>query len=120
MKNRSEVVGRYRRNKPAGIAISAITASELYFGVYNSSKPIQNTENLANFLVGVATLNFDGAAALDYGKIRTTLKKRGTPIGELDMLIAAHARSMGLTLVTNNIREFERIENLAIEDWVDT
>jgi tRNA(fMet)-specific endonuclease VapC len=117
MKNRPEVVGRYRRNKPSGITISVITASELYFGVYNSTKPIQNAENLANFTIGVEISNFDGNAADDYGKIRTALRKQGTPIGELDMLIAAHARSRELILVTNNTREFERIENLKIEDW---
>jgi tRNA(fMet)-specific endonuclease VapC len=119
MKNCSDVVERYRKHVNEGITISTITASELYYGVFNSAKPAQNAENLANFFSGITALNFTVKSAECYGKIRTSLKSKGAPIGELDMLIAAHALSEGLILVTNNTREFERVKLLKIEDWRD-
>ena len=117
MKNRLEAVSRYKRNKPSGIAISSITLSELQFGVYNSTAPEKNGENLLRFLLGITVLDYNSAAADEYGRIRAYLRRKGTPIGELDMLIAAHARAKGLILATNNTREFERIEDLRLEDW---
>jgi tRNA(fMet)-specific endonuclease VapC len=119
MKNRPEVVSRFKQNMVSGVAISSITASELYFGLYNSSMKERNAENLANFLIGVKTLSFDGAAAENYGRIRAALKRKGLLIGDLDMLIAAHAISANLILVTNNTREFARADGLALEDWVN-
>ena len=118
MKNLPPVVERYKACKHLGIAISSITAAELYYGVYNSSNPSKNGANLANFLIGVAVLDLDGAAAMEYGRIRAALRKQGTPIGPLDMLIAAHAKSKGLTVVTDNVREFERVDELEIENWL--
>jgi tRNA(fMet)-specific endonuclease VapC len=118
MKNRSEVVSRYRQNNVSGISISSITASELYFGAYNSVMPKQNAENLANFLIGVTILDYDVVAADCYGKIRAVFKRQGIPISNMDMLIAAHAKSAGLILVTNNTREFERVDGLTLEDWL--
>jgi tRNA(fMet)-specific endonuclease VapC len=109
---------RYERNKLLGVAISSITLSELQFGVYNSSKPEQNRENLLRFLLGVEVLSYDSSAAEEYGKIRAYLRRRGTPIGEMDMLIAAQANAAGLILATNNTREFERVAGLRLEDWV--
>jgi len=117
MKNLVSVVERYKTKKPDGIAISAITAAELHFGVYNSSAPGKNGTNLSNFLIGVSLLEFDGVAAAEYGRIRANLRRQGTPIGSFDMLIAAHAKSAGLTLVTNNTREFARVSGLTLEDW---
>lgn len=67
----------------------------------------------------MAILSFDDCAAEEYGQIRVDLERKGTPIGPLDTLIAAHARSRGLTLVTNNTREFFRVENLPVEDWTN-
>lgn len=119
MKNNVDVVEQYKRKKHLGIAISSITTAELYFGVYNSSNPEKNRANLTNFSMGVKSLDFDDMAAIEYGRIRALLKKRGTPIGQMDMLIAAHAKSKGLILVTNNMREFERVEGLKHEDWLD-
>ena len=118
MKNNREVVVQYRKNQEAGIAISVITAGELYYGVYNSAYPDKNGLALANFLIGVDTLDFDNAAAMEYGRIRAILRQQGTPIGTMDMLIAAQAKSAGLTLVTNNTREFERVNGLALVDWL--
>ena len=117
MKNRPEVISRYQQNKPLGIAISSITLSELKFGVYNSEFPERNGENLLRFLLGVELLAYNDAAADEYGRIRAGLRRKGTPIGELDMLIAAHAKAAGLVLVTNNTDEFGRVAGLALEDW---
>jgi len=101
------------------LSISAITLAELQFGVANSSKPAQNAEALALFLALVSILPFDEAAAGEYGAIRTTLQRKGTPIGPLDQLIAAHAKATGSILVTNNTREFERVEGLELENWAE-
>ena len=119
MKNIVSVVERYKTNKHDGIAISAITAAELHFGVYNSSDPEKNGTSLSNFFIGVEILDFDDIAAVEYGRIRAYLRKQGTPIGPLDMLIAAHAKAKGFTLVTNNTREFARVPGLTLEDWLE-
>lgn len=101
------------------IAISSITLAELQFGVVKSSNPEKNQEALDKFLTPIEILDFGYYASIEYGKIRAALERKGTPIGPLDMLIASHAKSMGLTLVTNNVKEFERIPGLKIENWVD-
>jgi tRNA(fMet)-specific endonuclease VapC len=101
-----------------GVAISAITLAELMHGVEASAYPKENTLALNQFLSIVGILPFDDEAAAEYGKICATLRRRGTPIGAMDMLIAAHARAKGLIIVTNNVREFERIEDLELENWV--
>ena len=100
------------------VYISSITLAELEHGVQKSDCPEKNQLALLQFLAGVTILYFDDSAAIEYGKIRAYLEKRGTPIGIMDMLIAAHARVNGLTLVTNNTREFERVPNLDLENWV--
>jgi len=118
MKNQLTVVNKYKKNKSRGIAISSVTVSELYFGVCNSANPRKNGEFLTKFLMGIEILDYDSAAAVQYGQLRATLSKKGTLIGPLDMLIAAHAKSRRLILVTNNVREFKRIQGLTIEDWL--
>ena len=117
MKNITSVVECYMANRPSGIAISVVTAAELHYGVFNSSHPEKNGANLANFFIGLQQLDFDGVAAVEYGRICAFLRKQGTPIGPMDMLIAAHAKSAGLTLVTNNTREFSRVPGLQLDDW---
>ena len=117
MKNRQDVVEKYVANKDDGIAVSAITAAELHFGVFNSAYPEKNRNNLAAFFTGLAVLDFDDTAALEYGRIRANLRRNGMPIGSLDMLIAAHAKSCDMVLVTNNTREFSRVYGLKLEDW---
>ena len=119
MKNMPSVVEQYKANRNSGVSISVITSAELYFGVYNSASPQKNAANLANFLLGVETLAFDDGAAMEYGRIRAALKKQGTPIGPLDMLIAAHALSCDLTLITDNTREFERVKGLRLANWLN-
>ena len=85
----------------------------------NSSNPARNEQSLLRFLLPLSILPFGPAEASEYGEIRTYLQKQGTPIGPMDTLIAAHARSEGLILVTNNIREFERVPDLELENWTE-
>jgi tRNA(fMet)-specific endonuclease VapC len=99
------------------IIISAITYSELCFGVELSEFVENNKEALENFLSYVDVVDYDAFAAEEYGKIRAGLKKKNSQIGTMDMLIAAHAKALGVTLVTNNTRDFERIDGLTLEDW---
>ena len=89
----------------------------LQFGVYASSYPQKNKEALLKFLAGVSVEAFDEAATDVYGRIRAELKKNGNLIGPLDMLIAAHSISLGIILVTNNTKEFERITDIKLENW---
>jgi tRNA(fMet)-specific endonuclease VapC len=99
------------------IVISAITHSELEYGVAKSTRRKENHEALIKFLAPLEILPYDDKAAADYGQIRTHLEKKGTVIGAMDMLIGAHARSITVTLVTNNPREFKRIPGLRVENW---
>jgi len=117
MKNFPNVVSQFKTKRDKGIVISSITVSELYYGVHNSRTPEELAVHLANFLIGVPVLNYGIAAGDCYGRIRAELKRNNSVIGELDMLIAAHAKSCNLILVTNNTREFARVSGLTIEDW---
>ena len=99
------------------ICISSITLAELRYGVAKSKHKEKNASALDEFIIPLEIASFDEEAALAYGDFHTTLEKAGTPIGAMDMLIAAHAASMGVTLVTNNTREFSRIPTLDIVDW---
>ncbi len=101
-----------------GLCISAITLSELEYGVAASAYPEKNSIALMQFLSIMDVLPFDDKSVVQYGKICTQLRRSGTPIGTIDMLIAAHALSGGYVLVTNNTREFQRVESLNIENWV--
>jgi tRNA(fMet)-specific endonuclease VapC len=100
------------------IGISSITLAELRYGVAKSDHRQKNAKALEEFIIPLEILPFDEAAALAYGDIRTMLEKTGTPVGSMDMLIAAHALSLGLLLVTNNPREFNRIQGLMLANWV--
>jgi tRNA(fMet)-specific endonuclease VapC len=99
------------------VGVSSVTVAELRYGAEKSSKPEQNLDALGRFLLPLGVLAFGGEAAAAYGRVRATLEGTGTPIGPLDTLIAAHAVSIGVTLVTNNIREFGRVLDLEVEDW---
>jgi len=99
------------------IGISSITLSELRYGVAKSKHVEKNAKALDEFIIPLDIVSFDEEAALAYGNIRANLEKAGTPIGAMDMLIAAHAISLGVTLVTNNPREFSRIPSLDVIDW---
>ena len=100
--------------------ISAITLSELEHGVYNSNILYQQRNRIAliSFLSILTVLPYDGMAAQEYGKLRADLQKRKCLIGNMDMLIAAHALSAGMILATNNTGEFARVQGLSIEDWL--
>ncbi|MFO1508003.1 MAG: type II toxin-antitoxin system VapC family toxin [Lysobacterales bacterium] len=98
------------------IGISSITHAELDFGVAKSGSR-RNRVALDKFLLPLEIMPFDADAARQYGKLRTQLELAGTPIGALDTLIAAHALALGITLITNNTREFERVPKLRLEDW---
>ena len=120
MKEKPEaVLRRFQQELNAGLCISSITLAELEYGMKHSSDPIKNEQALLRFLVPLSILPFGATAAFEYGDIRDYLQKQGTPIGPLDMLIAAHARSERMILVTNNIREFERVPNLELENWAE-
>jgi tRNA(fMet)-specific endonuclease VapC len=118
MKNNAAVRARFVAEYPFGMAISAITEAELWFGVENSAAREKNAETLRAFLAAVEVIPFDTIAAAEYGRVRTKLKRAGTPIGDRDTFIAAHAKAYGLTLVTNNTKEFQRVEGLPFEDWL--
>lgn len=109
----------FKRFGKNDLCISAITMAELEYGVSNSSKAEENRDSLYMFVSGIEIMPFDTVAAREYGDIRADLRLKGSPIGANDMLIAAHARSLGLTLVTNNIREFARVEGLKVENWLN-
>ena len=120
MRNKPEkVLRRFKEELNNGIGISSITLAELEYGMKHSSNPAQNERALLRFLVPLSVLPFGADAASEYGAIRTFLQNNGTPIGPLDMLIAAHAKAEGLVMVTNNVREFERVPGLEIENWAE-
>ena len=113
----AKVIERLRQVEISDIGISSITLSELEYGVEKSIKREQNRMALAEFLAQLEIMHYDDAAARQYGKVRSGLERTGMPIGALDMLIAAHALSLGSTLVTNNDKEFRRVPLLRIENW---
>lgn len=118
IKNKPEqVLQKLKDNLSKGLCISTITLAELQHGVQKSMNPVKNTTALLQFLSIVDILPFDDLAAVAYGEICAYLQKKGTPIGTMDMLIAGHAKSQNLILVTNNVREFERVPELQIENW---
>jgi tRNA(fMet)-specific endonuclease VapC len=116
-KNPQKVFRRMQGREIGDVGISAITYSELRFGVADSSNPEQNSIALAEFIAPLEVLNYTAEIAETYGSIRSFLKTKGKLIGPLDLLIAAHAVHLESTLVTNNVREFSRIPGLKIENW---
>lgn len=108
---------KLREYFPENVTLSAISAAELTFGV-EKSKSLKNKAALQAFLASLKILPFNEEAIWHYGKLRSKLESSGKVIGPLDMLIAAHALSLNATLVTNNLKEFERIEGLLLENWV--
>ncbi len=108
----ADVINHFRRLPISSLSISSITLSELEYGVMKSSKIDQNQFALSQFVSPLEILPYGDDAAQYYGDLRAFLEKRGTPIGSLDMLIAAHALSVNCTLVTNNQKEFSRVPNL--------
>ena len=115
-----EVIERLNEHNPNEICISSVTYAELIHGVEKSKAVEKNRTTLTLLLADIEILPFDTGAAEGYGEIRAELERKGTPIGPLDMMIAGHSRSLDYTVVTNNIKEFERIEGLRLENWVDS
>lgn len=118
MRRSSKAVLKRLQHVPVDeVCISVITKSELLYGVEISPRRPQDETALTAFLAYVEVLNFPDEAAPHYARIRSDLKSRGTMIGANDLFIAAHARSLGLTLVTNNTHEFGRVQDLMLENW---
>lgn len=118
IKNKSEsVIRKILSQNPEDLCISVVTYAELMHGVEKSQAVEKNRIAMSLFLSAITVLDFDGEAAEVYGQIRAELERKGTPIDPMDLLIAGHARSQGLILVTNNTREFARVTGLRIEDW---
>lgn len=111
------VVEQVQSKQPGEVGISAITLAELEYGVVRSHYPDRNRVALLEFLLPFVILDFDPRASVEYGRVRSLLESKGKPIGPMDLLLAAQAKSPGLILVTNNEREFKRIEGLPVENW---
>jgi len=119
IKNRPiSVLQKFKEYDIGDLALSSITVSELYYGAYKSQFIEKNLLALEHFLQPFNILEYDLKASIEYGDIRETLEKQGKVIGGLDMQISAHARSLDMTLVTNNTKEFIRVENLIVDNWV--
>ena len=116
-KKPDEVFEKFKNLTIGDVGISAITLAELQYGIEKSSNSEKNRAALEKFLTPIEIIDYDCEATVEYGEIRTELEKKGVPIGPLDMLIASHAKSLDVILVTNNVREFERISGLRIENW---
>jgi tRNA(fMet)-specific endonuclease VapC len=114
----SRVFGHIQQAQPGDIAISTITLAELECGVHKSSNPAKNAKLLIEVCSVLDILPFDNNAATAYGIVRSQLESKGMSIGPLDNLIAAHALSLDITLVTHNMKEFKRIKGLSLENWI--
>ena len=114
-----KVLEKFQSLNIGDICISIITFSELEYGVQKSKYTEKNKTALTNFLSPIEILPFNQKAALEYGKIRTVLEKKGGIIGAYDLMIGTHALSENLTLVTNNVKEFKRINKLTVENWAE-
>jgi tRNA(fMet)-specific endonuclease VapC len=114
-----KVLDKFRSLAISDVGISSITVAELEYGVAKSQQQEKNRTALLQFLLPLEIVEFNQAAATIYGTSRSDLESRGLIIGAMDMLIASHALSLGVTLVTNNVREFSRIPTLPLENWVE-
>jgi tRNA(fMet)-specific endonuclease VapC len=112
------VLDRFSAFPVGDIGISSITLAELEYGAAKSAQPKKNREALEEFVSPLDIATFDRDAAEAYGRIRAVLERKGLPIGAMDMLIAAHALSLGVNLVTNNETEFQRVSGLRVENWI--
>jgi tRNA(fMet)-specific endonuclease VapC len=119
-KKTENVLSTLKRNRKKGLYISTITLAELEFGNANAHSLYKERNRLAlmEFLTIMGIKHFDENAAKEYGIVKKDLKDKNNLIGSFDMLIGAHAKSLNMTLVTNNVREFKRIQGLKIENWV--
>ena len=114
----AHLLARIQSFAPDDLGISTITVAELAYGAAKSQRPEQNQRALDQFLLPFLILPFDHEATAIYGRIRAQLERRGTPIGPLDLLIAAQAFALAVPLVSNNFGEFTRVPDLQVEDWL--
>jgi len=112
------VLERFLSHPVDDIGISSVTVAELEYGASKSRHPTKNRIALDQFISPLDVAAFDRDAATAYGRLRANLEQKGTPIGAMDLLIAAHALSLGVRLITNNAREFRRVPGLRIENWI--
>ncbi len=112
------VLDKFNSLRPGEVALSIITVAELQYNARKSAAPEKNLLALEKFLIPFIIFDFDFLASIEYGLIRSELETAGTPIGPLDTLIAAHAKSLRYILVTNNEREFNRVNGLQVQNWV--
>ena len=119
IKNRPAALGERFDQLAEALCISTITLGELLYGAEKSGRRSQNLQVVEQFAARLEVVPFSVKAAAHFGQIRAELARLGTPCGAYDMLIGAHARSAGLVLVTNNVREFQRIPGLRVDNWVD-
>ena len=115
-----QVLEKFRTLDISDTGISSITIAELEYGVYKSQRQEQNKIALTPFLITLEVVTFDERSTQTYGQVRAELERQGIVVGAMDMLIASQAISLGLTLVTNNVRELSRIPGLMLENWVDS
>ncbi len=118
-KRPKEVLHHFKQHSPQDVAISIITLFELQYGIEKSQYPQQSKAALKKFLLPFNLINMDRSSALESAVIRAQLEKKGMPIGPYDLLIAGIARSQNMVLVTNNIKEFQRVDNMHLENWVE-
>ena len=114
-----QALKRFSAYRVGDIGISWVTLAELEFGVAKSQHQENNQTALDEFVLPLEIASFDRETARVYGRVRAMLEKKGTPIGSLDMMIGAHALSLGVTLATNNTKEFSRIKGLTVVDWLN-
>lgn len=117
LNNRPAVVREHFIRHEGQLCISTVTLMELYFGAEQSSDPPRNVREVEEFAARLDVYDYDAGAAAHSGQLRAELKRLGKPIGPYDQMIAGHARSAGLILVTNNTREFKRVPGLRVENW---
>ena len=118
IKNKPQVVREAFNRYHGQLAISTVTLMELIYGAEKSAAPERNLAIVEGFAARLDVLDYDIQGAAHTAQLRAELAKAGTPIGPYDRMIAGHARARGLTLVTNNLREFQRVPGLRVEDWV--
>lgn len=119
IKNRPATVRQTFKLHSAQMCISSVTLGELIDGAEKSAQPERNLADVEGLIARLEVLNFDELAATHFGQVRAELSRLGKLIGPYDLMIAGHARSLGLILVTNNLKEFERVPGLRLENWID-
>lgn len=119
IKKRPEsILKRFKKYRNQNVYISVITWAELQYGVERSSSKKFNQKIINDFISHLFVVPWDKESAVQYGKLRNALNEKGTPVGNMDLMIASHALSQDITLVTNNVKEFKRVPNLKYENWI--